>query len=263
MQLEYNLNPEAGYLGALAYIGMPTDILSCDNLANEVVFGRLVSKVSGSDLTIARFNSPNDTQYGIVMHDERVAIDEATTLTDAYPTYSKVGVMRSGYVWVEVDQAVTSDDDVYARHSSTLSVSTLVMSGAGSGDFVASNSIAITVNGAAITGSPLAFDTNNATTLSALATLLQATDSILTAVSDGSHTITITSVNSDMPVVNLTITGGATQATDTQTETVAGVEGDQGVFRKDADSNKASLVSGAKFITSADANGLAIIKVAF
>lgn len=256
MQLTYNLNPEPLELGSLAYVGVPVTTLSCDNLANEVVFGHLVAKTSGLDLTVEPFSDPAQTQFGIVMRDTGVAIDEGTTLDDAYPVNSKVGVMTSGYVAVKVDQAVTSDDVVYARHSETLSVQTITFDI----DFVASNSIACSVNGTALTAT--VFATDHATTIAALATKIEATAPCLTAVAAG-RVITVTSVNSDALTFVITVTLGASQAVDTVATTVAGVAGDQGVFRKDSDSNKASLVSNAKFVTSADADGLAILKVDF
>lgn len=258
MQLTYNLNPEPLELGSLAYVGVPATTLSCDNLDNEVVFGHLVAKTSGSDLTVEPFSSPAQTQFGVVMRDTGIAIDEGTTLDDAYPVNSKVGVMTSGYVAVKVDQAVTSDDSVYARHTGTLNVQTIVFSA----DLIASNSVDTSVNGVALT--PTVYATSNAATLTALAASIEATAAVLTAVSDGTHTITVTSVNSDpITFVGPTVTLGVSQATAVVSTSVAGVAGDQGVFRKDSDSNKASLVSNAKFVTSADADSLAILKVDF
>lgn len=84
-----------------------------------------------------------------------------------------------------------------------------------SADIITGNSIACTIDGTALTAT--AFDTNNATTLAALATKIQATDGVSTAVSDGTHTITITAQNAGLPVsiTGVTVTGGASQATAT------------------------------------------------
>ena len=254
MQTTYNLNPEAGELGGLAYVGMPSEILTCDNGANEVAFGHLVAKTAGSDATVEPFNNPNQDQYGVALLDKTIAIDAVTTLDDAYPAYSKAGVLKSGYVYVKVDQTVTSDDDVYARHSSTLAVQTITFDI----DFVSSNSIDCTINGDV--QSATVFNTNHNTTIAALATLIQAHEDVLTASASG-RVITVTSVNKDAVTFVITVTGGASQAVDTIATTTTGVAGDQGVFRKDADSNKASLVSNAKFITGAASAGLAILKV--
>jgi hypothetical protein len=127
-------------------------------------------------------------------------------------------------------------------------------------DFVASNSIACTINDDV--QSATVFNTNHNTTIAALATLIQAHEDVLTASASG-RVITVTSVNKDAVTFVITVTGGASQAVDTIATTTTGVAGDQGVFRKDADSNKAALVSNAKFITGAASGGLAILKVNF
>lgn len=258
MQTSYSLNPEVQKLGQEAYVGMPKEILTYDNLTNEVVFGRLAGKVSGTDLTVKRFDSPNVVQEGIVMADDTIAIDADTTLTNAYAVSSKVGVMKKGYVGVLVDQTVTSGDDVYARHSTTLNVQTITFDV----DFVASNSIACSVNGSALTET--VFATDHATTIAALATKIQATSPVLTAVAAG-RVITVTSVNGEAVTFVITVTGGGAQAVDTVATTVAGVTGNQsqGVFRKDGDSDTASLVANAKFVKGAASGGIAILKADF
>lgn len=253
-QTTYNQDMTAVASGQIADQN-PYQSYSYNNPADVINYGRMVQAVSGDANGVELPDNVNADLLG-------VAICDLASSDTNYPIKSALGVLRKGSIGVEVDDTVAAGDPVYVRIADTLEVSTLVMSGAGSGDFVSSNSIAITVNGTAITGSPLAFTTDNATTLAALAALLQATDEIYTAVSDGSHTITITSSNADMPVVNLTITGGATQATDTQTETVAGDEGDdQGIFRNDADSGKAILVANARFTKGASSGGNAVVEL--
>ena len=95
-------------------------------------------------------------------------------------------------------------------------------------DFVASNSIAGTINDIAIT--PVVFTTDNDTTLAALATEIQSNADVLTAVASGTapnqHTITITSVLTN-PITTVTladfvVTLGASNPVATITETIAG-----------------------------------------
>lgn len=88
-----------------------------------------------------------------------------------------------------------------------------------SANLITSNSIACTIDGTAL--SATVFDTDNSTTLAALATKIQATDGVSTAVSDGSHTITVTAQNAGIPVAisGVTVTLGASQATATITTT--------------------------------------------
>lgn len=68
-----------------------------------------------------------------------------------------------------------------------------------------------------------AFDTNNATTLTALATKIQATAAIATAVSNGTHTITVTAATAGVSfsISAITVSGGASQATAVRTTTTA------------------------------------------
>lgn len=82
-----------------------------------------------------------------------------------------------------------------------------------SGDLITSNVVNGTVDGVALTATT--FATDNATTLAAIATKIQATDGVSTAVSDGSHTITVTAQNAGLPVVlsGFAVTLGASQAT--------------------------------------------------
>ena len=66
-----------------------------------------------------------------------------------------------------------------------------------SGSLVTGNIINGTVDGVAL--APVPFNTSNATTLSDLATAIQATPGVATAVSDGVSAITITSQNAGVP----------------------------------------------------------------
>jgi len=67
-----------------------------------------------------------------------------------------------------------------------------------------------------------AFDTDNATTLAALAAQIQGEAGVATAVSNGTDTITVTSQTAGVPTIinNFLVTGGATQPTATIANTV-------------------------------------------
>jgi hypothetical protein len=86
-------------------------------------------------------------------------------------------------------------------------IQTIVFSAA----IVTGNTIAITVDDVDLTQ---AFDTNNATTLTALAAQIQAEPGVATAASNGSNTITVTSATPGVPtsLSDAVITGGASQA---------------------------------------------------
>ena len=82
-----------------------------------------------------------------------------------------------------------------------------------SGDLVTGNSIAITIDAVPIAGSPIAFLTDNATTMGLIAAALEAEDLVYRAESDGGNVITIQGATRDDFVVAAVVTGGASQPT--------------------------------------------------
>lgn len=100
---------------------------------------------------------------------------------------------------------------VIKRASAVAAVVTLELSAS----LVASNTIAGTVNGEAIS---VPYSSSNAQTLTNLASAIQALEMVATAVSDGTDTITITFETQWEPNVStFTVTGGVSQATCTTT----------------------------------------------
>lgn len=96
---------------------------------------------------------------------------------------------------------------VVKRATPVAAVVTLVFAGS----LVPSNVVAGTVNGNAIS---VTYATSNAATLTALAAAIQALDMVLTAASDGSHTITITFETQWEPSVStFLVTLGVSQTT--------------------------------------------------
>ncbi len=93
---------------------------------------------------------------------------------------------------------------------SVAQVGTLVFTG----DLITGNSIAITLDGVAIAGSPVAFNVNNSDTLDDIATAIQADARVVTAVGDGSDTVTVTSATAGRSLaVAAVVSGGASQVT--------------------------------------------------
>jgi hypothetical protein len=88
-------------------------------------------------------------------------------------------------------------------------------------NFVTGNSITGVVNG--VTVGPVVFDTDNAGTLSDIATAIQANEAVLTAVSNGVNLITVTfELEWDGTLSGFSVTGGAGQPTVTIATTIAG-----------------------------------------
>lgn len=79
-------------------------------------------------------------------------------------------------------------------------------------DLVTSNSSAITVDGAAIAGSPVVFATDHATTMALIAAALQAEASVTSATVSAARVITIVYSDYSTHTAAVTVTAGATQA---------------------------------------------------
>jgi len=89
-----------------------------------------------------------------------------------------------------------------------------------SADFVTSNSIAVTVNGTALTQ---AFDTDHATTFAALVAKIEALDNVTATGNATTRVITILGTDVNVVLTSLAVTGGATQATSTVVESTQDV----------------------------------------
>lgn len=250
MQTSYDLLPDELQLGTLVYTDSDSNVRSFAS-EEEVVVGRLVIR-GASDDTCKRLNTGlASKQIGIALESIERPIDGDTTLDNAYPAKYLVSVVDdTNGVAVLVDSNVSPADTVYARICDTRAVQTITFNA----DFVASNSIAWTLNGVAQT--PIVYATSHAATLAALAAAIEAAQEVYTC-TGATRTLTITSESADQPTLTFTVTLGASQAVaGSPTVTVAGVAGDQGVFRSDADSGKAVAVSGAKFLSTASAGDL-------
>lgn len=255
MQTSYPLTPEALKLGEFTKAGGLKSVGTFTS-EEEVVVGRMVQRGS-SDNTCERLKTGLTTkQIGVVVESNDRPIDGNTTLENAFASGKAISVAEfTDGIAVLVDQNVTTDSPVYARICSTRNVQTITFDA----DFVASNSIAYSVDG--VSQTPIVYATSHAATLSALAAAIEATQPVYTCTA-ATRTLTITSENADQPLFVITVTGGASQPVDAApVTTTVGVEGDQGVFRADSDSGKAVLVSNAKFKTSGSSGDLVELSI--
>lgn len=185
-------------------------------------------------------------------------------LTDAFVGPTEFPLLTSGQIWVEVDSDVVPGDPVYVRHSGEVEIFTVTFDV----DFVASNVINGTVNSVAI--APVTFSVDHTTTITALAAAIQALANVATATVTGAREITVTGATDAEDLTsagtNFTVTLGGAQAVDT----VASVSGPStsdilGVFRADDDdvgtTANATLVTRAKFLTSANEGGVALLDI--
>jgi hypothetical protein len=89
-----------------------------------------------------------------------------------------------------------------------------------SANLVTGNSVAITINGIALSAVP--FNTSNAQTLTDVATAIQAAEGVNTASSNGSNAITVTADTGAGLSISIVVSGGASQATVAVTTSNAG-----------------------------------------
>lgn len=238
-QTSYVKQPNTGAEGEPAFANdQPMKVESYVTPDSAIPFGRMLGKVSGEDFQ-CELPSSSSKFVG-------VSVRDLGKLTGQYEAADTVGVVSLGPIWVSPEEDVSADDAVYVRIDGKNQTQTITFSAS----IVTSNSIAVTVNGTDITQ---AFDTDDNTTLAALAVLIAAVDGVGSASRTGTHIVTVvgdthgTDVTISTPVVTL----GASQATAVVAETVASIpDTDKGKFRNDADSSTALLVSQARFLTS-------------
>lgn len=116
-QTSYSLNQPIAVKGLLAEAaGSAMKKVTYSNPADEITFGRAVAKVSADENGCELPDSSGADIVGISVRDTVVEKDEAS-IPDAYPVDSAVCVLRRGRIYVEVEEDVTPDDDVYVRYS--------------------------------------------------------------------------------------------------------------------------------------------------
>lgn len=239
-QSSYEKQPNPGAVGEIAYGPDATPkVESFTASQNDLPFGQMMARVSGKDGECDFPASGTDEMVGFTVRDlQRV--------NGLYDKSAMCAIMSAGRIWVTPEEVVAVGDPVYIRYAGKKQVQTIVFSA----DIVASNSIAGVVAGTALTAT--VFDTNNATTLTALAAKIAAQPNITSAASDGTRTITVTSDQDEtIALTGFVVTLGASQATVEITETTAGIPlADRGKVRNDADSSTCVKIPQARFLTS-------------
>ena len=173
-----------------------------------------------------------------------------------------MGIVRRGAVWVQVEENVTPDDDVYVRYTGEVEIFTLTFDA----DIITGNSIACTIDGTALSAVP--FDTDHLTTMNNLAAAITALASVTSATvgGGGNRVITVTGANEGDEMStgsSATVTGGASQANVTVANVSGPSEGtQQGIFRTDSDTGAgatAFALPNCKFLTNGSAGGVALL----
>ncbi|NIQ92385.1 MAG: hypothetical protein GWN93_26765 [Deltaproteobacteria bacterium] len=228
------------------------DIVTYNNPDDQIVFGRGVVKKAGDENGAKLPASGSDDFLGVALRNMQ--------LTDEYyPVKSALPVFKRGRIYVEVEEAVTPDDDVYVRYAGKAQVQTLTFDA----DLVTDNDFDVDVDGVAMTQVP--FNSTHDQTMSDIADQLVADFPQIasaTTPGGGSRVITITaaSTEADVAITDPVVTGGGSQAGAVVAETVASVsEDDKGLFRNDADSSTCFQVTNARFMTAGSGAGSLVV----
>lgn len=199
-------------------------------------FGKFVTRGAADNQVLLPSAIGNEMLGVIVAHQggKTLALGATSIVIEAEDS---LNVMREGNIYVATEDACIPGDEVFVRYAGKKQVQTLVFDA----DLVTSNVVNGDVGTEAI--SPVTFATSNAATMTALAAaILAANTSILTAVSNGTDTITVTTIQdaADQDLANFVVTLGASQAGATETETVEAINTSEiGNCRTDADSTTA------------------------
>jgi hypothetical protein len=106
-QLSYSVNQGIGASGQIAFPS-PSTTLTWNNPTDEVPYGRMLAKVAGDDNGAKLPTADSDVMVG-------VAVLEQNRADDHYPAKSAMAVLKRGQIYVEVEEDVTPDNDVFVR----------------------------------------------------------------------------------------------------------------------------------------------------
>lgn len=252
MQTSYNNNQPVAAAGVREGLN-PDVIRSYNNPSDVIPFGQFVAKhASANDAVMLPAASGNLIKG--------VTIKDVTQVGLSFPLKSSVSVLSQGRIWVPSEEALTTASDVFIRYAGKAQQQTITLDA----DLVASNAIAVTVNGTEIT---YTFAADHDASMAAFAALIAAHPAVNTATLEGGDnrviTVTSASVDADVTLTDAAVTLGAGQAGIVVAETVESVaNASRGKVRSDADSSSALDASAyAKVLDYNAASGLALISV--
>ncbi|HEX5034648.1 MAG TPA: hypothetical protein VFW62_09225 [bacterium] len=256
-QTAYPLNMPIGIEGQLSDSG-PHDVLTYNNPSQAIPAGRALEKISGDANGV---QLPDDGSANIVGLSLRDRAQESA----ASPVQSAIPVLRKGRILVAVEENVTPESTPHYRYG-TKQQQTLIDFSA---NFVTGNSISLKIRRSILgqfvqehTVGPVAFSVDHATTAAALDAAIEAVTGASSVATAGNDFTVTAATDVELEIFDVLVTGGASQATATVTETVvARLSTDRGSIRASVDSSTAAPLTGAKFLTAANAGGLAVLDV--
>lgn len=257
-QTAYNDALAAGVAGDL---GADDDrqIQTYLNTTEDVPFGRACAKIAATDNGVDLPSTAGDLIVGVAVRKQ-----DSVSGKYAYDSVALCGepvnVLRKGTIYVEVDEAVTPDDDVFVRFAAEVHEVTITADK----DFTAGDEITGYVNGVAIT--KVTYGVSHDATLAALAVELAKAAVVASATVTGAKEITVVGNTEALELdIVLTAAGGAAPALVQATVSGPSDSDKLGVFRTDAADTGAGAcavaLATAKFLTSVDAGGVAVLDI--
>ena len=233
-----------------------------------VPFGRFCSLGTDKDLqaklpSLATDITSIKAKRGAAVHSH--ALESVVDgLEPGYLAKSIMSLMVLGGMFVETEEVVTPESDVYVRFAGKKQVQTIVFDA----DLVAANAINGDVG--AISLSETIFAADHVTTMGVIAAKILAENLFVESAvvgGGGNRTITITTGldQADQDAANFAVTLGASQAGVVETETIEAVNSDKrGLYRTDADSASAAALANARFLRGSevvDGKNIAVLEL--
>lgn len=251
MQTSYSNTMAVAQAGQLADSG-PKDVLSRNNPAVAVPFGVAVCESTGDDeCKLPTTSAEASASIGVALRTQ--AIETSTSASSEYPTKSQVSVLRRGRVFVAVEQSVSKGDLAFVRYATGIADSTKTQKGAFRRNYDGTAQVATLtptpVNSAQyrveVDGRTYDYLADGSATAAEIVTGLTAAmtaDADCSVNPSGSATLILTAKTPGKP---FRVTA----------------DGNMAIAATTANAASAAPVTGAKFLSSAAAGGLAVLEV--
>lgn len=240
-QENVSLKQDLSVPGVLSSVN-PSTIRTYENLNEIIPFGRGVDKISGEENGVKLPDVGGSGDFlGIAIRDlNRGAVAEG----EKFPINSAIGVVKKGSIFVEVESAVDTDDDVYVRYVGKAQRQLITLDI----DLESSNTIDLKIDGVSMTTET--FNSTHDITMTAIAAQIVTDFSQIATATSSGRVITITAAvrGVEFVIADFLVAAGSNQAVGTISQTIAAVvDSLRGKFRKDVDTE----VTSAKQITNA------------
>ena len=230
-----------------------------------VPFGRFCSLGTDKDLqaklpSLATDITSLKAKRGAALHSHAIE-SVADGLEPGYLATSVMSLITKGGIFVETEEVVTPESDVFVRYAGKKQVQTIVFDA----DLVASN----TINGdiGAFSIAEVTFASDHATTMALVAAAILAANLYVESAVVDTRTITVTTAldQADQDAASFVVAAGGSQAGVVETETIEAVNSDKrGLYRTDGDSSSAAALADARFLRGSevvDGKNIAVLEL--